>query len=135
MTKILAIDDNNDNLITLQAIIKESFPDLDFETALSGKKGIELAISTNPDVIFLDIIMPDMDGHAFIREVRKTPEWNDVPIIVLTAEDLDADAVRGLKAATDDVIQKGSMPLGDLVLRLRRYSSTSAGAARCEPEG
>jgi len=85
MTKILAIDDNNDNLITLRAIIKESFPDLDFETALSGKKGIELAISTNPDVIFLDIIMPDMDGFEVCRRLKQEERTHDIPVVFLTA--------------------------------------------------
>jgi len=85
MTKILAIDDNNDNLVTLLAIIKESFPDLDFETALSGKKGIELAISTNPDVIFLDIIMPDMDGFEVCRLLKQDERLCDIPVVFLTA--------------------------------------------------
>ena len=85
MAKILAIDDNNDNLITLGAIIKESFPDLDFDTALSGKKGIELAISSNPDVILLGVNMPDMDGFEVCRRLKQDERSRDIPVVFLTA--------------------------------------------------
>ncbi len=62
MPKILAIDDINDNLISLKAIIADAFPGATVFTALNGPKGIELAIANNPDVILLDVIMPGMDG-------------------------------------------------------------------------
>ena len=85
MTKILAIDDNNDNLIALGAIIQESFSDLVFDTALSGKKGIELAISSDPDVILLDIIMPEMDGFEVCRRLKQDERTRDIPVVFLTA--------------------------------------------------
>jgi PAS domain S-box-containing protein len=85
MVKILAIDDNNDNLITLGAIIRDSFRDSVFETAISGKKGIELAISTDPDVILLDIIMPDMDGFEVCRRLKQDEQTRDIPVVFLTA--------------------------------------------------
>lgn len=56
--KILAIDDQEDNLITLKAIIKNNIPNAKVITALSGDKGIEIAITEQPDTILLDIIMP-----------------------------------------------------------------------------
>jgi PAS domain S-box-containing protein len=85
MTRILAIDDNSDNLITLGAIIRDSFPDSVFETAISVKKGIELAISTDPDVILLDIIMPDMDGFEVCRRLKQDEQTRDIPVVFLTA--------------------------------------------------
>lgn len=96
MTRILAIDDNNDNLITLGAIIKESFPDLDFDTALSGEKGIELAISTNPDVILLDILMPGMDGFEVCHRLKQDEQLCDIPVVFLTA--LKEDKKNRIKA-------------------------------------
>lgn len=96
MAKILAIDDNNDNLITLGAIIKESFPDLDFDTALSGKKGIELAISSNPDVILLGVNMPDMDGFEVCRRLKQDERSRDIPVVFLTA--LKEDKQNRIKA-------------------------------------
>jgi CheY-like chemotaxis protein len=57
MIKILAIDDNRDNLISLEAILKDVFPGVAVFTALNGQKGIELAMAEDPDVILLDIVM------------------------------------------------------------------------------
>jgi CheY-like chemotaxis protein len=57
---ILAIDDNPDNLTSLQAVVADAFPEARVLTALSGRKGIELALSEDPDVILLDIVMPGM---------------------------------------------------------------------------
>ena len=85
MIKILAIDTNKDNLITLGAIIRDSFPDAVFVTALSGKKGIEFVILENPDIILLDIIMPDMDGFEVCRRLKQDERTSDIPVIFLTA--------------------------------------------------
>lgn len=85
MIKILAIDDNKDNLITLGAIIKDSFPEVVFINALSGKEGIEFATIENPDVILLDIIMPDMDGFEVCRHLKQDERTRDIPVIFLTA--------------------------------------------------
>ncbi len=64
---ILAVDDNPDNLITLKALIGESFPDAAVITALSGQKAIDLAIEHDPDVILLDVVMPGMSGFEVCR--------------------------------------------------------------------
>ena len=85
MTKVLAIDDNNNNLIALGAVIQDSFQDSVFNTALSGKEGIELAISTDPDVILLDIIMPEMDGFEVCRLLKLDERTLDIPVVFLTA--------------------------------------------------
>lgn len=85
MTKILAIDDNNDNLIALGAIILDSFPGSVFDTAISGKRGIELAILTHPDVILLDINMPEMDGFEVCSKLKQDERTQDIPVVFLTA--------------------------------------------------
>ena len=96
MTKILAIDDISDNLIALGAIIKDSFPDSVLETALSGKEGIELAIFTDPDVILLDIIMPEMDGFEVCRRLKQDERTRDIPVVFLTA--MKEDREKRIKA-------------------------------------
>ena len=83
--KILAIDDLRDNLTVLKAVITDAFPKAAVYTALNGKDGLELASTVNPDVIILDIIMPEMDGFEVCRRLKRTPELKDIPVVFLTA--------------------------------------------------
>ena len=83
--KILAIDDIEDNLISLKALIRESFPESLVFTALNGTKGIEIATDIDPDVILLDIIMPDMDGFEVCEKLKADTYLKNVPVVFLTA--------------------------------------------------
>lgn len=85
MIKILAIDDNQDNLVSVKALIKESFPDALVYAALSGRKGLELAASVIPDVILLDIVMPGMDGFEVCRRLKEDNTLHEIPVVFLTA--------------------------------------------------
>jgi len=83
--KILAIDDNKDNLISIKALINEAFPNAAIYTALSGSKGIEIAESEDPDVILLDVVMPDMDGFEVCRRLKENIKLCDIPVVFVTA--------------------------------------------------
>ncbi|MDA3890587.1 MAG: response regulator [Salinivirgaceae bacterium] len=83
--KILAIDDNQDNLISFKALINEAFPDARIFTALNGKQGIEHAIAEDPDVILLDIIMPDMDGFEVCTKLKADKNLCEIPVVFVTA--------------------------------------------------
>lgn len=96
MAKILAIDDNNDNLISLKAIINDAFPGSTMYFALNGQKGIELAVENNPDVILLDIIMPEMDGFEVCQYLKQDERVSDIPVVFLTA--LKGDKENRIKA-------------------------------------
>ena len=96
MPKILAIDDNSDNLISLKAIMEDSFPGSIVFTAINGSKGIELAIANNPDVILLDVIMPGMDGFEVCRLLKSDERVSDIPVVFLTA--LKGDRENRIKA-------------------------------------
>lgn len=94
--KVLAIDDNFDNLISLKAVLSELIPDIRIFTALEGKKGIEIAIENNPDVILLDIIMPDFDGFDVCKSIKSNPKLKNIPVLFLTA--LKSDKLNRTKA-------------------------------------
>ena len=83
--KILAIDDNQDNLITIKAIIQEAFPEAIVYTALNGLKGIEMATSKDPDVILLDVIMPEMDGYEVCQKLKADSLASVIPVVFVTA--------------------------------------------------
>ena len=68
---IIAIDDYPDNLVTIKAFVIDAFPGANVFTADNGRDGIELARKKNPDVILLDILMPDMDGFEVCRLLKE----------------------------------------------------------------
>ncbi len=71
--------------------------------ANNGNKGLELIKAENPDVVILDIVLPDMDGLQLLREIRC---FSQVPVIILTVKGEDTDIARGLELGADDYIVK-----------------------------
>ncbi len=107
MKKILAIDDKEDNLITIKAILKNYLPDCILWTALSGIDGIEIAKNEQPDVILLDIIMPVMDGYEVCRLLKADESTRHIPVIMITAIRTDSQSrVIGLKTGADAFLSK-----------------------------
>lgn len=105
--RILAIDDKQDNLTVLKALIKDTIPDAMVFTALNGKKGIELAHTENPDVILLDIIMPGMDGYEVCRQLKADNSLKDIPVVFLTAMRTDHESrIRALKMGAEAFLCK-----------------------------
>jgi PAS domain S-box-containing protein len=105
--KILAIDDNPDNLFTISAQIKDIFQDARIITALSGQKGLLLAASENPDVILLDIQMPGMDGYDVCRKLKSDKNLVDIPVVFITAlKDLKETRIRALESGAEAFLSK-----------------------------
>jgi len=94
--KILVIDDMADNHIAIKALIMEAIPDTTVISAYSGLSGLELALAENPDVILLDVVMPDMDGFAVCRRLKSDPKLSDIPLVFVTA--LKGDKETRIKA-------------------------------------
>ncbi len=105
--KILAVDDNKDNLITLSALIKEAFPQAVTLTALNGPAGIELAAAEAPDVILLDILMPEVDGFEVCRELKADCKTCEIPVVFLTAAKKDKGSqINALEAGAEAFLAK-----------------------------
>src|SRR5680860_1034416 len=85
MKKILAIDDQKDNLITINAVIKNYIPNCMVITALSGSEGLRLAEKEQPDAILLDIIMPGMDGYEVCEKLKANDSTKHIPVVMITA--------------------------------------------------
>jgi len=94
--KILAIDDIPDNLIALKAVIRDAFQDALILTASSGSEGIKLALKEEPNVILLDVVMPDMDGFEVARRMKADERLKHIPLVFLTA--LKTDKKNRIKA-------------------------------------
>ena len=105
--KILAIDDNRDNLITIRALIGEIYPGAKVITASSGKEGLELASLENPDVILLDIVMPGMDGFEVCVNLKSDKVLCDTPVIFVTANKDDKKTrIRALEVGAEAFLAK-----------------------------
>lgn len=110
---ILVVDDER-NIVQLARLYldKEGFQ---VESAYDGAQALEKAKSLKPDLIILDIMMPEMDGLDVCKELRKT---SNVPIIILTARGDDIDRVVGLELGADDYVTKPFNPR-ELVARVK----------------
>lgn len=106
MRKILAIDDQKDNLISIQAIVNAQLKDAVVIFAFSGKEGIETA-KEKPDCILLDIIMPEMNGYDTCNNLKNDQETSSIPIIMLTAIKTDSESrIKGLNMGADAFLSK-----------------------------
>ncbi len=107
MIKILAIDDNRDNLISLGAIVRDSFPDSIFVMALNGETGIELALANDPDVILLDILMPGLDGFEVCRRLKQDQRVHETPVVFFTVLKEDREnRIKALEAGAEAFLSK-----------------------------
>ncbi len=106
-TKILLVDDERDIVEFLQYnLVQEGFEVI---IAYDGKEALA-KISENPDLILLDIMMPNIDGYEVCRRVRATKGFEKTPIIFLTAKSGEYDEILGLELGASDYIQKPISP-------------------------
>lgn len=105
--KILIIDDTPANIQILHAVLGESYS---IFFAASGREGISMARKELPDLILLDIMMPEMDGYAVCKELKGDPRTRQVPIIFITAMGTVEDETKGLELGAIDYITKPFSP-------------------------
>ena len=89
VNKVLCVDDAAADLVMIQKIV--SGASLNVLTATGGKDALARAKSEKPDLIFLDIVMPDMDGFAVMRELQKDPATKDIPVVFVSSKSQKAD--------------------------------------------
>ena len=121
--KILLVDDEPDILEIISYNLKSN--GFEVFTALNGVKALKKAKSILPDLIILDVMMPEMDGIETCEEIRKIPELNDTIITFLTARSEDYSQLAGFDAGADDYINKPIKPkllVGKVKSLLRRLN-------------
>jgi CRP-like cAMP-binding protein len=111
MKSVLVIEDNNDiRENTAEILLLAGYKTLSAE---NGKKGVELALRENPDIIVCDIMMPELDGYGVLHLLKKNPETQNIPFIFLTAKTERTDLRKGMEMGADDYITK---PFEDIEL-------------------
>src|SRR5690349_1146604 len=102
--EVLAVDDTPENLTVISGILR---PHYKVRVATSGERALQICFSgTPPDLVLLDIMMPEMDGYEVLRRLNAAPQTAGVPVIFVTAKDQDEDEQIGLDLGAVDYITK-----------------------------
>ncbi len=101
--KVVVVDDSPEIIEVVSLCFQLRWGGADMISAATGAKGLELIEAENPDVVILDIGLPDMDGFQVLRELRR---FSQVPVIMLTVRGEDTDVAKGLELGADDYITK-----------------------------
>ncbi len=103
-SRILIVEDTPANIQTLAAILKEKGYQISIAT--NGKQALEVLARIQPDLILLDVMMPEMDGFETCRHLKASEQWRQIPVIFLTAKTETADIVRGFELGAVDYLAK-----------------------------
>jgi len=110
---IALVEDNPDNRLLVQAILDDVYDIVEFETGIAALEGFTTFV---PELVLLDISLPEMDGTEVLRRMRKDPRLVDVPVIALTAHAMAGDRERFLADGFNDYLTK---PIVDDTLLLQ----------------
>lgn len=127
MARVLVIDDDRALLKALKLALAAGGHEV--STALSGDRGLTQTASDGPDVVILDLGLPDVDGLEVLRRIR---EWSTVPVVVLSAADDEARKVAALDGGADDYVTK-PFGMAELQARIRAAVRHGPDATSAEP--
>jgi len=117
-TRVLLVDDDKDQRERLRGWLEgEQWA---VQESGNGREALTRLQADKPDVILLDLMMPEMDGFAVVAALQKEPRWRDIPVIVITARDLDAKDRERLNSGVQSVLVKETFRPAELVERIRR---------------
>lgn len=117
MHQILVVDDLADNLFLLQTLLEtEGYR---VETADNGELALKKLQKSPPDLVLLDVMMPDMTGYEVTQKIRQHSELSSIPILLITAHD-EANVAQGLAVGADDFIHK-PVDFDQLINRIQSF--------------
>jgi len=113
--KVLLIEDNPEIVEIVTLTLGLRWADVNLISTFFGEKGVELVKKELPDIVILDLGLPDIDGFEVLKQIRG---FSDVPLVILTVRGEEMDKVKGLELGADDYILKPFSP-GELIARLK----------------
>jgi len=121
MRKIAVVDDNADNRLIIRTILEDQYEIIEFA---SGIEAIEGFRENKPDVVILDISLPEMDGTEILRRIREDTELHDLPVIALTAHAMVGDREKYLAAGFNDYVAKPILDMSVLFSTIQRWEKS-----------
>ena len=118
--RILIIEDNDDNRRILRDVLTSA--GYQMAEASTGEQGVAMAAEYRPDLILMDIQLPDINGHEATRRIKADPNLKEIPIIAVTSFALSGDDVAAFEAGCSGYVTKPFSPRG-LLAKLREYLS------------
>jgi threonine synthase len=121
-TKVLIIDDQADDILLIRRIL-EAQPQYRLFEAYDGQSGINLVRKSKPDLIILDLMMPEIDGFAVLETLKREPDTRDIPVIVVTAKVLTEEERHRLLGQVEALLRKGIFSEHELLEDLHKALS------------
>jgi CheY-like chemotaxis protein len=118
MHTVAVVDDNADNRLIIRTILEDQYKIIEFSSGLEAIEGFR---KQRPDVVILDISLPEMDGTEILRRIRDDSELHSLPVIALTAHAMVGDREKYLSAGFNDYVAKPILDMGILFSTIRRW--------------
>ncbi|KKS19138.1 MAG: Response regulator receiver protein [Parcubacteria group bacterium GW2011_GWC1_41_7] len=124
MSKVLIVEDDK----FLRTLLEKKLRSESFEvvTAADGEEAMNQLVSTNPDMVLLDIILPKISGFSFLEQVQKDPNLNKIPVIILSNLAQGEDVQKGKDLGAIDYFVKANTSLEDLIKKVRAFLQDKA---------
>jgi signal transduction histidine kinase/CheY-like chemotaxis protein/ligand-binding sensor domain-containing protein len=122
-TNLLVIEDDERMRDMLRRTLEKSGWSVD--EASNGRTGLAALEQKAPNLILLDLIMPEMDGFQFMQELRRSPAWRHIPVIVITSKDLSEADRRSLNGEVTQILKKGAYTMDELLEEIQRAISVA----------
>jgi DNA-binding response OmpR family regulator len=120
--RVLVVDDEPNIVMSLEFLMRRA--GFEVQVARNGKEALDALEGVPPDLLLLDVMMPEFDGYEVCERVRARPEWNSTKIIMLTARGRDVERERGLALGADAYVTK-PFSTRDLVEQVKRMLGVS----------
>lgn len=104
MAKVLIVDDSETHLYSLAKIVENEGHEA--ITASGGEEGVKAAADHHPDLILMDVVMPDLNGFQATRKISKNPATADIPVIFVTTKDQETDRIWGMRQGAKAYLTK-----------------------------
>jgi DNA-binding response OmpR family regulator len=116
---ILYIEDDK----FLSKVVKEELKNNDFDVRVEfdGESGLKAAQSKKPDLVLLDLLLPEKGGFEVLKTLKESPTTKDIPVIILTSRGGDEDLKKGLSLGASDYIVKGQHAVGEIITKVEDF--------------